>query len=155
MRISLKARILQMSLNLIRAFAESSKIEAFVWRYCWIRTTSISFNQLGKSLKLLSYTVMYNHIREAWPMGWLLTRGRLFHLRSLREFKSSPQILRDFDFCIIESFQLHSTSLTGTETTGQDLKALYRIVHSAEHSIGGALPCLKEIYTKATQQQKH
>ena len=49
--------------------------------------------------------------------------------------------------CITESILMGNITAWYGNSTEQDRKALQRVVHSAEHTIGIALPCLKGIYT--------
>ena len=66
-------------------------------------------------------------------------RQRLFHLRHLRKFQVSPQILRNFCSCTIENILMGNITVWYGNSTEQDRKTLQR---------GVALPCLKDIYTR-------
>ncbi len=94
------------------------------------------------------------HITES--LNWALhtdsavrkARQRLFHFRHLRKFRVLPQTLRNFYFCTNESILMRNITVWYENSTKQDLKALQRGICSAEHTIGGALPCLKDIYIR-------
>ncbi len=69
---------------------------------------------------------------------------RLFFLRRLRKFGTSPRIIRSFYTCTVESI------LTGCITAwfGNSTGALQRVVRTARHIVGGELPSLQDIYTR-------
>ena len=69
-----------------------------------------------------------------------MARRRLFHLRRLRKFRISPQILRNFYSCTIESVLMGNITAWYENSTEQDRKALQRVVRSAERIIGSSLP---------------
>ncbi len=71
---------------------------------------------------------------------------RLFFLRRLRKFGTSPRILRSFYTCTVESI-LTAVSPPGLETAG-NRRALQRVVQTARHIVGGELPSLQDIYTR-------
>ena len=75
-------------------------------------------------------------------------RQRLYHLRRLKKFRASKPVLRSFYTCTIESMLTGNITAWYGNTTIQDRKALQRVVHSAERTIGGKLPNLADIYTK-------
>lgn len=62
-----------------------------------------------------------------------------------------PQILRNLYSCTINKV------LTGNNPAwygiSTDCKALQKEVNSAEYTIGGALPCLKDIYTRRSKNK--
>ena len=60
-------------------------------------------------------------------------RQRLFHLRCLRKFWVSSQIMRNLYFCTIESILMGNVMAWYRNSTKQDCKALRRVVCSAEH----------------------
>ncbi len=72
-------------------------------------------------------------------------RQRLVHLRSLRKFQIAPQIL-NFYSCTIKSVPMGNITAWYGNSIEQDHKELQRVVSLAEHIIGSALPCLKDIY---------
>ncbi len=73
---------------------------------------------------------------------------RLFFLRWLRKFGTSPSILRSFYTCTVESILTgYITAWFGNSTAGNH-KALQRVVRTARHIVGGELPSLQDIYTR-------
>ncbi len=65
---------------------------------------------------------------------------RLFFLRRLRKFGTSPRILRSFYTCTVESILTGCiTAGFGNSTTG-NRRALQRVVRTARHIVGGELP---------------
>ncbi len=73
---------------------------------------------------------------------------RLFFLRRLRMFGTSPSILRSFYSCTVESILTGCiTAWFGNNTAG-NRKALQRVVRTARHIVGGELPSLQDIYTR-------
>ncbi len=73
---------------------------------------------------------------------------RLFFLRRLRKFGTSPSILRSFYSCTVESILTgYITAWFGNSTAG-NRKALQRVVRTARHIVGGELPSLQDIYTR-------
>ncbi len=73
---------------------------------------------------------------------------RLFFLRRLRKFGTSPSILRSFYTCTVESILTGCiTTWFGNSTAGNH-KALKRVVRTARHIVGGELPSLQNIYTR-------
>ena len=75
-------------------------------------------------------------------------RQRLYHLRRLKKFRASQQVLRSFYSCTIESILTGNITAWYGNTSMQDRKALQRVVRSAERTLGGQLPNLNNIYTK-------
>ncbi len=72
----------------------------------------------------------------------------LFFLRRLRKFGMSPNILRSFYTCTVESILTgFITAWFGNNTAG-NRKALQRVVRTARHIVGGELPSLQDIYTR-------
>ncbi len=72
---------------------------------------------------------------------------RLFFLRRLRKFGTSPRILRSFYTCTVESILIGCIAWFGNSTAG-NRKALQRVVRTARHIVGGELPSLQDIYTR-------
>ncbi len=73
---------------------------------------------------------------------------RLFFLRRLRKFGTSPRVLRSFYTCTVESILTGCiTAWFGNSTTG-NRRALQRVVRTARHIVGGELPSLQDIYTR-------
>ncbi len=73
---------------------------------------------------------------------------RLFFLRRLRKFGTSPRILGSFYTCTVESILTGCiTAWFGNSTAGNH-KALQRVVWTAHHIVGGELPSLQDIYTR-------
>ncbi len=73
---------------------------------------------------------------------------RLFFLRRLRKFGTSPRVLRSFYTCTVESILTGCiTAWFGNSTTGKR-RALQRVVRTARHIVGGELPSLQDIYTR-------
>ncbi len=75
-------------------------------------------------------------------------RQRLYHLRQLRKFRVSPTILKTFYSGTIESVLTQCISVWYGNSSGQDCKALQRVVRLAERMSGSALPSLQDIYLK-------
>ncbi len=73
-------------------------------------------------------------------------RQRLYHLRQLRKFRVSPEILKTFYSGAIESVLTQCISVWYNNATNQDCKALQRVVRLAERISGSALPSLQDIY---------
>ncbi len=72
---------------------------------------------------------------------------RLFFLRRLRKFGTSPRILRSFYTCTVERILTGCiTAWFGNRTAG-NRRALQWVVRTARH-IGGELPSLQDIYTR-------
>lgn len=79
-------------------------------------------------------------------------KGNRLHYRELpAKIPGIPQILRNLYFCTINKV------LTGNNPAwygiSTDCKALQKEVNSAEYTIGGALPCLKDIYTRRSKNK--
>ncbi len=73
---------------------------------------------------------------------------RLFFLRQLRKFGTSPRILRSFYTCTVESILTGCiTAWFGNSTAGNH-RALQRVMRTARHIVGGELPSLQDIYTR-------
>ncbi len=68
-------------------------------------------------------------------------RQRLYHLRQLRKFRVSPEILKTFYSGAIESLLIQCISVWYSNATNQDCKALQRVS-------GSALLSLQDIYLK-------
>ncbi len=65
---------------------------------------------------------------------------RLFFLRRLRKFGTSPSILRSFYSCTVESILTGCiTTWFGNSTAGNH-RALERVVRTARHIVGASLP---------------
>ncbi len=78
----------------------------------------------------------------------LFVDQRLFFLRRLRKFGTSPSILRSFYTCTVESILTGCiTAWFGNSTAGNH-RALQRVVRTACHIVGGELPSLQDIYTR-------
>ncbi len=75
-------------------------------------------------------------------------KQRLYHLRQLRKFTVSPEILKTFYSGAIEIVLTQSISLWYGNISNQDCKALQRVVRLAERISGSALPSLQDIYLK-------
>ncbi len=72
---------------------------------------------------------------------------RLFFLRRLRKFGTSPSILRSFYSCTVESILTGCITAWFGNSTAGNRKALQRVVRTARHIVGGELPSLQDIYT--------
>ncbi len=78
---------------------------------------------------------------------------RLFFLRRLRKFGTSPRILRSFYTFTVESILTGCiTAWFGNSTAGNH-RALQRVVRTARHIVGGELPSLQDIYTQAVYKE--
>ncbi len=73
---------------------------------------------------------------------------RLFFLRQLRKFGSSPRILRSFYTCTVESILTGCITAWFGNSTAGNRRALQRVVQTARHIVGGELPSLQDIYTR-------
>ncbi len=73
---------------------------------------------------------------------------RLFFLRRLRKFGTSPSILRSFYTCTVESILTGCITAWFGNSTAGNRKALQRVVWTARHIVGGELPSLQDIYTR-------
>ncbi len=73
---------------------------------------------------------------------------RLFFLRRLRKFGTSPRILRSFYTCTVESILIGCITICFGNSTAGNRRALQRVVRTAHHIVGGELPSLQDIYTR-------
>ncbi len=73
---------------------------------------------------------------------------RLFFLRRLRKFGTSPRILRSFYTCTVESILSGCITAWFGNSTAGNRRALQRVVQTARHIVGGELPSLQDIYTR-------
>ncbi len=73
---------------------------------------------------------------------------RLFFLRQLRKFGTSPRILRSFYTCTVESILTGCITAWFGNSTAGNRRALQRVVRTACHIVGGELPSLLDIYTR-------
>ncbi len=73
---------------------------------------------------------------------------RLFFLRRLRKFETSPSVLRSFYTCTVESILTGCITAWFGNSTAGNRKALQRVVRTACHIVGGELPSLQDIYTR-------
>ncbi len=80
-------------------------------------------------------------------------RQRLYHLRQLRTFRVSREILKTFYSGAIESVMSQCISVLYGNASNQDCKALQRVVRLAEHISGSALPSLQDIYLKRCKRR--
>ncbi len=69
---------------------------------------------------------------------------RLFFLRWLRKFGTSPRILRSFYTCTVESILTGCITAWFGNSTAGNRKALQRVVRTARHIVGGELPSLQD-----------
>ncbi len=76
------------------------------------------------------------------------THQRLFFLRRLRKFGTSPSILRSCYTCTVESILTGCITAWFGNSTAGNRKALQRVVRTARHIVGGELPSLQDIYTR-------
>ncbi len=65
---------------------------------------------------------------------------RLFFLRQLRKFGTSPSIFRSFYTCTVESILTGCITAWFVNSTAGNRKALQRVVRTARHIVGGELP---------------
>ncbi len=78
---------------------------------------------------------------------------RLFFLRWLRKFGTSPSLLRSFYSCTVESILTGCiTAWFGNSTAGNH-KALQSVVRTARHIVGGELPSLQERLHQAVHEE--
>ncbi len=73
---------------------------------------------------------------------------RLFFLRRLRKFGTSPRILRSFYTCTVESILTGCITAWFRNSTAGNRRALQRVVRTTRHIVGGELPSLQDIYTR-------
>ncbi len=73
---------------------------------------------------------------------------RLFFLRRLRKFGTSPRILRSFYTCTVESILTGCITAWFGNSTAGNRRALQRVVRTARHIVGGELTSLQDIYTR-------
>ncbi len=73
---------------------------------------------------------------------------RLFFLRRLRKFGTSPSILRSFYTCTVESILTGCITAWFGNSTAGNCKALQRVMRTARHIVGVELPSLQDIYTR-------
>ncbi len=73
---------------------------------------------------------------------------RLFFLRRLRKFGTSPRILRSFYTCTVESILTGCITAWYGNSTAGNRRALQRVARTARHIVGGELPSLQDIYTR-------
>ncbi len=73
---------------------------------------------------------------------------RLFFLRRMRKFGTSPRILRSFYTCTVESILTGCITAWFGNSTAGNRRALQRVVRTARHIVGGELPSLQDIYTR-------
>ncbi len=73
---------------------------------------------------------------------------RLFFLRRLRKFGTSPRILRSFYTCTVDSILTGCITAWFGNSTAGNRRALQRVVRTARHIVGGELPSLQDIYTR-------
>ncbi len=73
---------------------------------------------------------------------------RLFFLRRLRKFGTSPRILRSFYSCTVESILTGCITAWFGNSPAGNRKTLQRVVRTACHIVGGELPSLQDIYTR-------
>ncbi len=73
---------------------------------------------------------------------------RLFFLRRLRKFGTSPRILRSFYTCTVESILTGCITAWFGNSTAGNRRALQRVMRTARHIVGGELPSLQDIYTR-------
>ncbi len=73
---------------------------------------------------------------------------RLFFLRRLRKFGTSPRILRSFYTCTVESILTGCITAWFGNSTAGNRRALQRVVRTARHIVVGELPSLQDIYTR-------
>ncbi len=78
---------------------------------------------------------------------------RLFFLRRLRKFGTSPRILRSFYTCTVESILTGCITVWFGNRTAGNRRALQRVVRTARHIVGGELPSLQDIYTRRCRRK--
>ncbi len=78
---------------------------------------------------------------------------RLFFLRRLSKFGTSPSILRSFYTCTEESILTGCITAWFGNSTAGNRKALQRVVQTARHVVGGELPSLQDILHQAVYKE--
>ncbi len=92
------------------------------------------------AMKLLVYSTSFLNLFSIYQ--------RLFFLRRLRKFGTSPRILRSFYTCTVESILTGCIAAWFGNSTAGNRRALQRVVWTARHIVGGELPSLQDIYTR-------
>ncbi len=104
------------------------------------RVSSFKYLSVNISEDLTWTTHIQTQVKKA--------RQRLHHLRQLRKFRVSPEILKTFYSEAIESVLTQCISVLYGNVPNQDCKALQRIVRLAERILGLALSSLQDTYLK-------
>jgi hypothetical protein len=78
---------------------------------------------------------------------------RLFPLRRLKIFGMGPQILKTFYSCTIESILTGCISAWYGNCLASNLKALQRVVCTAQYITGAQLPAIQDLYTRQCQRK--
>ena len=83
------------------------------------------------------------------------TRLNLFPLRRLKRFGMGPQILKRFYSCTIESILTGCITASYGNCSAFDLKALQRVVRTAQYVTGAKLPGIQDLYNMRCQRIAH
>ena len=102
--------------------------------------------------RVVSFKFLGVHITD--KLNWsthtdsiVKAQQRLFNLRRLKKFGSSPKALTNFYRCTIESILSCCITAWYGNCSAHNRKALQRVVKSAQRITGGKLPALQDTYT--------
>ncbi|XP_064881518.1 uncharacterized protein LOC135574311 [Oncorhynchus nerka] len=115
---------------------------------------------MGRGCCFLNHTVARKEVHEenmdsnskpefSWSKDSVVKKAqqRLFNLRRLKKFGLSPKTLTNFYRCTIESILSGCITAWYGNCSAYNLKALQRVVRSAQRITGGKLPALQDTYT--------
>lgn len=100
-----------------------------------------------------SFKFLGTHISEnlSWSTNTMalvkMAQKRLYFLRVLRKANLSQQHLLSFYRCSTESLVTHDMLVWYGGSSAADIKALQRVVKTAQHIINKQLPALEDIFT--------
>ena len=80
-------------------------------------------------------------------------RQSLFPLRKLKRFGMGPEILKRFYSCNIERFLTGCITAWYGNCSASNLKALQRVVCTAQYITGAKLPAIQDLYTRRCQRK--
>uniref|UniRef100_A0A4W5JW70 Alkylated DNA repair protein AlkB homologue 8 N-terminal domain-containing protein n=1 Tax=Hucho hucho TaxID=62062 RepID=A0A4W5JW70_9TELE len=75
--------------------------------------------------------------------------------RRLKRFGMSPQILKKFYSCTIESILTGCITALYGNCSASDRKALQRVVRTAQYITGAKLPAIQDLYNRRCQRKAH
>ena len=80
-------------------------------------------------------------------------RQNLFLLNRLKRFGISPQILKRFYSCTIESILTGCITAWYGNCSASDRKALQRVVRTSQYITGAKVPAIQDLYTRRCQRK--